>query len=350
MEKESQVRAMVLAAGLGTRLKPLTYRVSKPMVPVINKPSILYPLRLLKKYGIDEVIINLHYQAEQVKEYLGGGEKFGLKIIYSEEKHLLGTAGGVKKMEEYFTDTFLVLSADGISNIDLGRVVRFHREREAMATVVLKEKEERFNYGIALCDEGGRITRFMEKPSWGEFFSNKINTGIYVFDPKVFSYIPPGQEYDFGHQVLPEMVKAEEKVYGYVTNDYWMDMGNLEDYRKTQRDILEGKMKIKINGQEVRKGIWIGENSKISPLAVIESPSVIGNNCQIEEKAKIGKFTTLGSRVIIKKKASLKECILWNNIVVGEGAQLDNCILTDFAHIPANFFMSGGIVMGERKE
>jgi len=335
---------MLLAAGLGTRLRPLTYKVAKPMIPVLNKPSIFYSLNSLKKSRINQVVINLYHQGSQVKDYLKNGEEFNLEVLYSEEDRLLGTAGGLKKVEDYFKDTFLVLSADGIANLDLDKAIQFHKQKAALATIILKKVEERFRYGVVLRDRE-EITRFVEKPGWGEVFSNEVNTGIYIFEPGVFSYIPSGKAYDFGHQVLPSLVQKKEKVCGYLMHNYWIDMGNLGDYRKAQRDILKGKTGIELSGKQIKKGVWIGENSEISKSASLEPPVVIGDNCRIEAKVKIGKYTTLGDGVIIKKGASLEECILWNDVLVEEDAHLDDCILGHFSRIPSGFAMTGGVVI-----
>jgi len=341
---------MLLAAGLGTRLRPLTYEIPKPIIPVINKPSISYPLKLLKEYGINKVVINLYQKGEKIRKYLDEENRFGLQIEYSEEEHLLGTAGGVKKVERCFKRTFLVLSADGITNLNLNKALKFHKQKKAVATVVLKEKEERFKYGIALRDKEDRITQFIEKPDWGEVFSNTVNTGIYIFEPEVLSYIPPDREYDFGRQLLPFLVREKKGVYGYLMNDYWIDMGNLEDYRRVQIDILKGRTGIDIKGNEVREGLWLGENSEISPSSIIEPPVVIGNNCRIEKGARIGKFIVLGDRVVVKKRASLERCVLWNDILIGEEAKLKDCILADFTSISPGFLMSEGVVVGNGRD
>lgn len=338
------MRAMLLAAGLGTRLRPLTYKVSKSMIPVINKPSLFYSLDLLKKSNINKVIINLFHQSAQVKNYVKDGERFGMQVLYSEEDSLLGTAGGLKKVESYFKDTFLVLSADGITNFNIHQAIRFHKQKAALATVVLKKTKEKFKYGVALRNKEGKITQFVEKPSWGNAFSDEINVGMYIFEPGIFSYIPAGKPYDLGHQLLPFLVKRKEKVYGYLMDDYWIDMGNLADYMKAQRDILKGKIGIEISGREIKKGIWVGENTQISKSASLEPPVVIGNNCRIETKVKIAKYTTIGHRVTIRKEAYLKKCILWNDVLVEEKAYLDNCILTHFTRIPPNLSMTGGVV------
>ena len=338
------MRAMVLAAGLGTRLRPLTYILPKPMIPIANRPSISYSLTVLERLGIEKVVINLYGEAKKVKDYLSRTREFGMQIIFSEEKHLLGTAGGVKKMENYFQETFLVLSSDGVSNVDLKKVLHFHKLKQAICTVVLKEEEERFKYGIALCNEESRINQFVEKPSWGEVFSNQVNTGIYVFEPEVFSYIPESRQHDFGNQVLPAMVETGERIYGYVMKDYWTDVGNLEDYRKAHKDILKGKERIDMPGRQIKEGVWIGEGNRISPQAHLVSPLVIGNNCEVEEDVEIGEGTVLGDRVRIRKGASLHQCILWNDVMVEKGAELDGCILANHTFIPPDFSMKGAVV------
>lgn len=314
------------------------------MIPVINKPSLFYSLNLLKKSKINEVVINLYHQGSQIKDYVKDGKKFDMQVVYSEEDSLMGTAGGLKKMESYFRDTFLVLSADGITDFNIQQAVQFHQQKAALATVVLKKTGEKFRYGVALRNKKGKITQFVEKPSWGDAFSDEINAGIYIFEPEIFSYIPPGESYDLGHQVLPSLVKRGEAVYGYLMDDYWIDMGNLADYRKAQRDILKGKTGIEISGREIKKGIWIGENTQISKSASLKPPVVIGNNCCIKEKVKIGKYTTLGDRVTIKKETRLEKCILWDDVLIEEEVYLDNCIITHFTRVPPELSITGGVV------
>jgi len=340
------LRAMVLAAGLGTRLRPLTHILPKPIIPIVNRPSLSYSLSLLEKFGIDEVVINLCHGAKKVKDYLApAARRFDVRVIFSEEEHLLGTAGGVKKMENYFQETFLVLSSDGVSNINLEEILHFHKRKRASCTVVLKETEERFKYGIALCNEESRINQFVEKPTWGEVFSNQVNTGIYVFEPEVFSYIPESREYDFGRQVLPAMVRKGEGIYGYSMEGYWTDVGNLEDYRQAHKDILKGKEGIEIPGRQIKENVWIGEGNRISPRAHLIPPLVIGEGCEIEEGVKVGGGSVLGDRVRIRKGASLRQCILWDSVVVEKGAELDDCILASDVFIPPDFSVRGGVVV-----
>ncbi len=338
------MRAMLLAAGLGTRLRPLTCVVSKSMIPVVNKPSLFYSLNLLRRSKINDVVINLYHQGNQIKDYVGDGEKFNMRVMYSEEDSLMGTAGGLKRMESYFKDTFLVLSADGITDLNIRKAIQFHKKKAALATVVLKKTEEKFRYGVAFRNSQSRITQFIEKPSWGDALSDEINAGVYIFEPDIFSHIPPGKPYDLGHQVLPALAKKGKAVYGYLMDDYWMDIGNMTDYMKAQRDILSERTEIEIAGKEITKGIWIGEDTQISKSANLEPPVVIGNNCCIEEGVRIAEYTTLGDRVTIKREARLEKCILWDDVLIGEETYLDTCVITHFTRVPPKLSITGGVV------
>ena len=338
------MRAMLLAAGLGTRLRPLTCGISKAMIPVINKPSLFHSLNLLRKSKINDVVINLYHHGSQIKDYVGDGKKFDMRVLYSQEDTIMGTAGGLKKMESHFTDTFLVLSADGITDLNIQQAVQFHKQKAALATVVLKKTEEKFRYGVAFRNKQSRITQFMEKPSWGDALSGEVNAGVYIFEPEIFSYIPSGKPYDLGYQVLPALARRGKAVYGYLIDDYWMAIGNLTDYMKAQRDILTQKTEIEISGREIRKGIWIGEDTRISTSADLEPPIVIGNNCCIKERVRIAKYTTLGDRVTIKKEARLEECILWDDVRIGEETHLNSCIITHFTRVPPKLSITGGVV------
>ena len=322
------IKAFVLAAGAGTRLRPLTYETPKPMVPVVNRPVVHHVLDNLLRHGVKEVMLNLHAHADQVRGYCGDGSRWSLKVQYSHEKTLLGTAGAIKKAESFLKDdTFFVMSGDGISDIDLSAMLLFHRKRKSMATMAIKAIDSRFEYGVTMTEPSGRIKGFLEKPSWGDVFSNKVNTGIYIFEPEVFKYIPKGQVYDFGHQLWPKLLKARKPIYAYETKSYWTDVGNLTEYRRSQIDTLEGRNKLSIPGREISKGVWVEEAARISPKAVLKAPCVIGKGCVIEDGAVIGACTVVGDRATIGKGAKLSHCILWDNVTVGAGVQLTNCIL-----------------------
>jgi mannose-1-phosphate guanylyltransferase/phosphomannomutase len=322
------LKAMVLAAGAGTRLRPLTYETPKPMVPVVNRPVIHHVLDNLLRHGVKDVMVNLYAHADQVRGYCGDGSRWSLHVRYSHEPKLLGTAGAIKKVEPFLKGgTFCVMSGDGLSDIDLTAMLLFHRKRRSMATMAIKAIDSRFEYGVTLTEPSGRIKGFLEKPSWGDVFSNKVNTGIYIFEPEVFRYIPKGQVYDFGHQLWPKLLKLRKPIFAYETKSYWTDVGNLTEYRRSQIDTLEGRIRISIPGREVAKGVWVEEGSKVSPKAVLKAPCVIGKGCEIAEDAVIGPCTVVGDRARISAGARLEHCTLFDNVTVGEGVRLNNCIL-----------------------
>ncbi|MBI4375811.1 MAG: NDP-sugar synthase [Elusimicrobia bacterium] len=331
------MKAMVLAAGAGTRLRPLTFQIPKPMVPVVNRPVVHHVLDNLLRHGVKDVMVNVFAHPEQVKGYLGDGSRWSLRVRYSHEPRLMGTAGAIKKVENFFTDgPFLVMSGDGLSDIDLSDMLRFHKKRKSIATMAIKGVDSRFEYGVTMTDESGRIKGFLEKPSWGDVFSNKVNTGIYLLEPEVLKYIPRNRAYDFGHELWPKLLKLRKPIYAYETQRYWCDVGNLSEYRRCQVDVLEGRVQVSIPGAETRKGVWIEEGSTISPRTVLRGPCVIGKGCLIEAGAQIGPHTVVGDRARIFSRAVLKNCILFANVTVGSGVQLSNCILGANGHVTEN--------------
>ena len=325
---------MLLAAGAGTRLRPLTYQLPKPLIPVANRPVIHYVLENLARHGIKEIIVNLFAHADQIRSYCGDGSRWGLRIQYSHEPTLMGTAGGLKKVESFFKgDSFFVMSGDGLSDINLSEMLAFHKKKRAFATMAVKSIEERFDYGVTLAEKNGKIKGFLEKPSWGDVFSNTVNTGIYLFEPEVFKYIPKNKVYDFGHHLWPKLLKSGRPIYAHALNSYWTDVGNLAEYRKSQIDFLDGHVRFAIPGREIFKGIWIEEPASVSPDAILRPPCLIGKNARIEAHAEIGPHTVIGSNSKISSRAVLKNCILFENVTVEKNAHLSNCILGAGGHV-----------------
>jgi mannose-1-phosphate guanylyltransferase/phosphomannomutase len=343
------MKAMVMSAGIGTRLRPLTYNIPKPMFPIVNKPVLEHVLELLRKHNIKEVVVNLHAHQAMIRNYFGDGSRLGMKINYSEEKKLMGTAGGVKKVEHFFDDTFLVMSGDGLTNINLTDVINFHRKRRAFGTMVLKRIDTRFEYGIALTKRGGQIKQFVEKPNWSSVFSNTVNTGIYVFRPEIFRYIPKAKFYDFARDVWPKLLKRGERIFGYETEEYWCDIGNLLEYRRGQNDALEGKIKLDIPGERGNRNVWIGKGTQVAPGVKIKGPCVIGKNCTLKKNAFIGGFSTIGNNSIIGEGVRLRNCILWNGVHVRKNVKLVNCIIGNNAEISTNISVYEGSVINIRE-
>lgn len=344
-------KAMLLAAGAGTRLRPLTYETPKPMVPVVNRPVIHHVLDNLLKHGVEEVMVNLHNHPEQVRGYCGDGSRWSLKLHYSLETKLMGTAGSIKlpKVEKFLKDgPFFVMSGDGLSDIDLTAMWQFHRKRGSMATMAVKAVDARFDYGVTMMDASQRIKGFLEKPSWGDVFSNKVNTGIYLFEPEVLKLIPAGRPYDFGHSLWPKLLKMRKPIYAYETDAYWCDVGNLPEYRRCQIDCLDRKAKINIPGTEIRKGVWVQEGASIDPKARLVAPVVIGKGCRVAAGATVGPYTLLGDRTQVARGATLKNCILFESVSVGEKVHLTNCVIGPDGRVKENISVYDAAVLNIR--
>ena len=336
------IKAFILAAGAGTRLRPLTYEVPKPMVPLANKPVIEYTIESLKKHNIKSVIMNLHTLPHLITDYFGDGKSFGIDISYSYEENLLGTAGGLKKCKKFFDSTFVVMSGDGLSDIDLTSAIEFHKRKKSLATMILKKIETKFNYGITLTDRFNRIIKFVEKPTWGSVFSDTVNTGVYIFEPEIFKFIPDGF-YDFGNNLWPKLLKLKKPIFAYLSNGYWTDIGNIEEYKKAVKDILDGKINLKFLSKKLNnKGVNAGTNCLIDKTVKIIGKAVIGNNCKIGKNVVIDNGTVIGNNVVIKDDVIIKDSILWDNVVVGNEAKLYSSIIN--INVPKKLSVYNGLL------
>ncbi|NLP43239.1 MAG: NDP-sugar synthase [Peptococcaceae bacterium] len=325
------MKAMILAAGMGTRLRPLTDPVPKPMVPILNTPVMGYSLKLLQKHGIKDVIANTHYSPYYITDFFQDGAEFGVKLQYSYEKELLGTAGGVKNNRDFLDETFFVLSGDALTDIDLTAMYEFHRSQKALATIALKPVKDVSNYGVVVTDEYSRIRSFQEKPKKKEALSNVVNTGIYLFEPEIFDYIPDGF-YDFGRDLFPKLLELDVNFYGFVTDDYWSDIGTLKVYHRAHTDAFNRpsliNMALKDGLYTIKKNCLMGLGTTLDLSADIGSRVYIGRNCHI------------GSNV------RLNNCIIWDNCTVRENATIDNAIIGYDCVIGQNSVVKGGSVIG----
>ncbi|MBI3012812.1 MAG: NDP-sugar synthase [Elusimicrobia bacterium] len=344
---------MVMCAGEGTRLRPLTYTLPKPMVPVANRPVLEYTLLNLKRHGIREVVINLGYQSNVIQSYFGDGSRYGILIHYSPEKNLLGTAGGVKKAENIFRNDsdsdFLVTSGDSLTDINFTSLLRFHRKKRAAATIALKKVESRFEYGVTLLNKKDEITNFIEKPSWGEIYSNRVNTGIYVFQKEILKRIPSGKFYDFGRQLLPQLIRTE-KACGFEFKEYWTDIGTLAEYKQAQTIVLNKGIRTRPDAPEVRPNVWVGKNCRMERGVRLHAPCFIGNDCFLGKNAIIGAHTIVGHRSQIGSGSVLSQSILWDGVKVGAGARLDRCIIGKDATVPREVSYHGGAILSLSKD
>ncbi len=336
-----------MAGGSGTRLRPLTCELPKPMVPAIDRPIAEHIINLLKRHQITEIIITLHYLPEVIQQYFGDGSDFGVKIHYAiEAERALGTAGCVKNVEEILGGTFVVISGDSLTDIDLTGALEFHRRKGAKATIILAHIPNPADFGVVIVDENDRIRRFLEKPSASEVFSDAVNTGIYILEPEVLDYLHLDTEADFSQDLFPQLLAHDVPMYGYVAAGYWCDIGQLDIYREAQYDALRGKVELDWQFPETSPGIRIGANTYIDPTAKIEAPAVIGANCKIGARAMISGETIIGDNVAIGSNAILKKPIVGNGSIVGEDAQLSGCVLARGVRIGRGARVLEGAVLG----
>ncbi|MCL6589772.1 MAG: NTP transferase domain-containing protein [Firmicutes bacterium] len=342
------MKAVIMAGGKGTRLKPLTCNKPKPMVPIANRPMMEHIVALLKNHGFTDLLATLFYLPEAIQNYFGDGGQWGVKFHYLLEEAPLGTAGSVKNGERFLEDTFLVISGDTLTDIDLGAAARFHRERKATATLVLTKVSNPLEYGVVITDEEGRIKRFLEKPGWGEVFSDTVNTGIYILEPSIFKHYRPGQVFDFSKDLFPLLLANGEPIYGFIAPGYWSDIGNLEQYRQAHYDLLTGQMKIDIPGREIQPGVWVGEDTEIASGAMIEGPVLLGNGCKVGAEVKISEFSIIGDGARIGTGASIKRSVLWNQCYLGEYSELRGAILADHCYLRGKNAIYEGAVLGRK--
>jgi mannose-1-phosphate guanylyltransferase/phosphomannomutase len=323
------MRAVLMAGGSGTRLRPLTCDLPKPMVPILNRPIAEHIINLLKRHHITEVIATLHYLPDVLRDYFQDGSDFGVQMTYAiEEDQPLGTAGCVKNIAELLDETFLVISGDSITDFDLTAAIEFHKQKQSKATLVLTRVPNPIEFGVVITDEDGRIKRFLEKPSTSEIFSDTVNTGTYILEPEVLEYLPEHTECDFSKDLFPLLLAKNEPMYGYIAQGYWCDVGHLDAYREAQYDALQGKVKLDFAYQQVSPGLWVGQNTYIEPSAIIETPAVIGNNCRIGARVNIEDGTVIGDNVTVGADANLKRPIVWNGAIVGDEAHLSACVIS----------------------
>lgn len=320
------MKALLLAGGLGTRLRPLTEQLPKPMAPVCNRPWMEYIVMQLKEQGIREFVIALKHYPDLIRNHFGDGRRFGVNIDYTVEDSALGTAGAIKLAEPLLGDSFIVLNADVVQQIDLNPLLSFHHAHSGVVTIGLTQVEDPSQFGVVDMEESGRIRRFVEKPKPGEAPSRWINAGIYVMDKQALRSIPEGREVSIERETFPGLIAQGDGVYGFPMSGYWLDMGTRDRYRAVHWDLLNRKLNLPLPGQEAEAGIWIGEQCSISPTAVLNGPILIGNRVKIEDGAVIGPYTVIGSDCRILGKARLSETILWDRCLVRNGARLHQCV------------------------
>jgi mannose-1-phosphate guanylyltransferase/phosphomannomutase len=341
------MRAVVMAGGEGTRLRPLTSNQPKPMVPIVGKPCMEHILELLKKHGFDEVIITLAFLPQAIRSYFGDGDALGLSIEYSVEESPLGTAGSVRLASGKLDDTVLVISGDALCDIDLGKLVEFHRDRGAAVTIGLKSVENPLEFGIVVTDQEGKIERFLEKPSWGQVFSDTINTGIYVLEPEVLKHVPTDRPYDFSKELFPLLLEMGRPLYGMVCDGYWQDIGNLDQFRQANFDALDSRVELDIPGIRLRGNIWIGEGVEIDDLEDVEGPAFVGNYCRISPQASIGPYSVLSASVTLRERARTVRSVIDANTHIGRSALVEGAVLGRSCDVRSHVRIQEGAAIGD---
>ncbi len=332
------MKAMILAAGKGTRVRPITYTIPKPMIPILQKPVMEFLLELLRQHGFTEIMVNVSHLAHEIESYFRDGQRFGVQIAYSFEGRIVdgeligeavGSAGGMRRIQDFspfFDDTFVVLCGDALIDLDLTAAVKWHREKGAIATVITKTvpREEVSSYGVVVTDEAGRIKAFQEKPAVDEALSTNINTGIYIFEPEVFNYIPSGVEYDIGGQLFPKLVEVGAPFYAIPMDFEWVDIGKVPDYWHAIRGVLTGEIKnVQIPGREVAPGIYTGLNVAVNWDKVdVRGPVYIGSMTHIEDGATIIGPTMIGPNCWVCSGATVDNSVIFEHSRLGPGVRL----------------------------
>jgi mannose-1-phosphate guanylyltransferase / phosphomannomutase len=341
------VKAVVMAGGEGTRLRPLTSNQPKPMVPIVGKPCMEHIIDLLKEHGFEDIIVTVAFLPQAIRSYFGGGESLGVDVSYSVEESPLGTAGSVRLAAGRLDDTFLVISGDALCDVDLTKLVEFHREKKASVTIGLKAVDNPLEFGIVVTDEAGRIERFLEKPSWGQVFSDTINTGIYVLEPEVLRHIPTDRPFDFSKELFPLLLEMGRPMYGVVMDGYWQDIGNLDQFRQANFDALDEKVRLNIPGIRIRGNVWVGEGVDLHDLDALEGPAFLGNYCRIAADATVGPYTVLGSSVTLRERARTARSIIDGSTSIGRATTVEGAIVGRSCDLRSHVRVQEGVAIGD---
>jgi mannose-1-phosphate guanylyltransferase/phosphomannomutase len=341
------VKAVIMAGGEGTRLRPLTANQPKPMLPMANAPLAEHVVNLLRQHGFEEIVVTVGFLASTIRTYFGDGSELGVHLVYATEETPLGTAGSVLNARDELDDRFLVISGDVLTDVDLTALVDFHAKQGAVVTLALEAVPNPLEFGIVIIDGEGRVERFLEKPGWGDVFSDTINTGIYVLEPEVFDWIPSGRAVDFSSEVFPAMLEAGRPLYGYVGRGYWEDVGTLEAYLRAHADILDRKVQIDVPGFPLRPDVWLGAGAEIHPSAKILGPALIGDNCRIAAGVELHGHCVLGANVRVGENTVIERCVINDNVYLASAVSARGCVIARSCDVRQGVHLEDGVVLGE---
>ena len=344
-----------MAGGEGSRLRPLTLGRPKPLVPILNVPVLQHIFGLLRRHGITEIVVTVQYLGNLIQDYFGEGQDFGVSITYSIEESPLGTAGSVRNAADLLTEPFLVISGDALTDFDLRAPIAFHKRQQAMATLVLHRVPNPLEYGVVILGEDNRVTQFLEKPSWGEVFSDTVNTGMYVLDPEIFRYVPKDKMVDWSQDVFPQLLQNGDPMVGYVAEGYWRDIGDLGEYMRSNADMLHGQASLDVSGVVQERNLWITPDSRpsIDPSAQLYGPVYLGKNVEIREDTVVHGPTVIGDYTIVEPRAHIDRSVIWANCYLGAGTNLHGaligrqCLLKNGAAVFEGAVVGDGCTLGE---
>ena len=336
-----------MAGGEGSRLRPLTSNLPKPMAPLANRPMMEYVIDLLRTHGIEDIVVTVAYMADTIRRHFGDGSEFGVRMAYATEEVPLGTAGSVRNAQHLLDERFLVISGDVLTDIDLGALVSAHTRTGAVGTIGLVRVPDPVEFGIVITREDGSVERFLEKPSWGQVFSDTINSGVFILEPAVFDFIPPDRAVDFSSDVFPLMLDAGLGLYGEVVEGYWEDVGTLDAYLAAHRDLLDGKVRADLPGFDLGGGVRIGENTLVHPEAHVVGPALLGDNCRVEAGVTLGPYTVLGANIRIRANAEVERSVIGDNTYLGEGVRVGGALVGRSCDLRKGARADEGVVIGD---
>ncbi|NWF66566.1 MAG: NTP transferase domain-containing protein, partial [Campylobacterales bacterium] len=347
------MKAVVMAGGFGTRIQPLTSSLPKPMLPVINKPMMQHVIeRLRDQLGITDFVILLYFKPEIIKDYFKDGKEFGINIQYVLPDDDYGTAGAVKCAQKYLDDRFIVVSGDLVTDFDFTNIVKYHEDKESQLTITLTSVDNPLQFGVVITDQNGKIQKFLEKPSWGEVFSDTINTGIYLIEPNILNYIPEDENYDFAKDLFPKLMKENITLWGYNANGYWRDVGNPESYREVHQDILDLKVDIKFPGKFVQidgAKIYLEDENTSLDGVNLKGVVVLGKNVKLSPDVEL-RNVILGDNTVVDEKTKISDCTIWNDVLIDSKTKLSNCVICNNNKIGKKVKAKDGLILAENCE
>ncbi|MBU0687024.1 MAG: NDP-sugar synthase [Candidatus Margulisbacteria bacterium] len=342
------MKAVIIAGGLGTRLRPLTYNTPKVIVPLVNKPFIFYQVELLLRHGIKDIILNLHYLPEKVQEVIAELEALGAKISVSLELDPLGTAGAVKNAEQFFDDEpLMVFNGDVLTDLDLSALIEFHQTKKAEVTIALTRAEDPKAFGLVVTNSNQKITQFIEKPSASQIVTDTINAGTYIINPKLFSKVPKGKFWMFERSFFPQVLEEGLPMYGYVSDAFWLDCGTPEKYFEAHRAILRRDIKVDIFGEKYEDEVYKGKGVSIAKSVKILGPSVLGNQVKIGEDAYIQDLVVLGEGVEVGAKSNIEHAVIWRGTRIGKEVWIKGAIIGNGCIIEDNAAVGPGVILAD---